>query len=90
MAKPLRDGGVDMHRKANKNNSESVPPLEGFIDSVKSCDSCRWTGTLGCAGIGTYMLTEIRKAKSTGHRAAIVGLAGVFYALSYYRWTADD
>ena len=66
------------------------PLAETIISKVERCDSCRLTGTIGCAGFGVYMLSELRKAKTLGHRASTLGLAGVFFSLSYYRWHSDD
>jgi len=86
MARPLPRQGQDNGNAFPAPGPAPAAPLE----KLATCDWCRLTGSFGCAGVGLYLVSEMRHAKDKGHAVALAGLAATFAGLGYYRWYADE
>lgn len=65
-------------------SATEVPPQAG---AQADCMACRVTGSIGCCGVGAYLLYEWRQIPKTqsGHRIALLTMSTGFFALGIYR-----
>eukprot|EP01138_Halocafeteria_seosinensis_P002378 gb/GECG01002435.1/.p1 GENE.gb/GECG01002435.1/~~gb/GECG01002435.1/.p1 ORF type:complete len:130 (+),score=15.99 gb/GECG01002435.1/:1-390(+) len=64
--------------------TEAAPTSTGH---QQDCMACKVTGSVGCAGVGAYLLHERAKVpvSQSGHRIALLSMSTGFFALSVYR-----
>lgn len=65
-------------------------PEERFRSEVNaaSCQACRISGTVGCAGVSVYLLVAMKETRGF-HRVLLGSMAAGFAGLAAYRWTMD-